>query len=133
MTSPERDNTYRQRIHRPRAVKGRKMKLTSQQLKKIIAEEVEIVRRRRRLTETRDPVVLVAQFAEEQGVTVEEVHALWDWYNDLTARGEWATDPQHRDTPESRLLAALYDSPLGLSGADIAASIESTGGTATQV
>lgn len=112
------------------------MKINIRQLRQIIKEETRKSLSngiRRRMLESRDPVTLVAQFAEEQGVSVEDVHALWDWYNGLIRRGEFPTDKKYKDSPEAQLLFALYDSPLGVDSSDIKASIEAGGGFADTV
>lgn len=93
------------------------MKLTIQRLRKIISEEVNRV-----LLEARDPVTLVRQFADEQGVDVEQVHALWGWYNGLISAGKWASDPDVRDSPQGKLFDKLMHSDV--TSADIKASID---------
>ena len=110
------------------------MKISTRQLRQIIKEEVKkVLFVRRNLRESRDPVTLVAQFAEEQGVSVEDVHALWDWYNGLISSGEFPSDKKHKDSSEARLLFALFDSPLNIDSSDIKASIEASGGDASMV
>ena len=117
------------------------MKISATLLKRIIKEEVEknlIEQQVKAILEApqavgRDSVALVQKFAEEQGVTVEDVHALWDWYNGLIQRAELPSDKKHKNSPEAQLLFALWDSPLGVDSSDIKASIESGGVAAPMV
>jgi len=109
------------------------MKINISQLRQIIKEEVALAKKgistRKRLSEARDPVSLIAQFAEENNVEVEDVHALWDWYNKLIQQGKLPSP----SAPETKLYYALLNSPLGLSSSDIAASIRASGGAAKTV
>ena len=97
------------------------MRLRLSQLRSIISEEV----RRSLLSERADSAGRVQRFAAEAGVSVDDVHALWDWSADAIESGS----SFHDGSPEGDLYAQLVDSGY-LDLSDVAASIEASGGVA---